>query len=104
YAAPEQLAGGAPGTAMDVYGLGGLLHRLLTGLAPQGANAHSPSRRVARDAALSPAHRRERVRLLRGDLDTIVMKALAQRPQDRYPSVDALADDLRRWLARRPIL
>ena len=42
-------------------------------------------------------------RLLRGDLDTIVAKALRKSPQDRYPSVTALADDLRRYLAQQPI-
>ena len=42
-------------------------------------------------------------RLLRGDLDTIVAKALKKSPQERYPSVTALADDLRRYLAQQPI-
>lgn len=108
YAAPEQFAGAPPSTAVDVYGLGALLYRLLTGKPPGaggGATAtRLPSRCVARDPALPEAQRREHARQLRGDLDTIVMKALAERPQDRYASVDALSDDLRRWLEGRPIL
>lgn len=106
YAAPEQFSGEAQSTAIDVYGLGALLHRLLTGQPPSAADGATerPSRRVARDAAQPPDWRRQRARQLRGDLDTILSRALAARPQDRYASVDALAEDLRRWQAKRPIL
>src|SRR5690606_21098771 len=42
-------------------------------------------------------------RRLRGDLDSIVLKALRPRPEQRYATVDALADDLRAWLGSRPV-
>ena len=107
YAAPEQFAGAPPSTAMDVYGIGALLYRLLAGAPPQhGAQGTitAPSRRLrAQAGAQAPAELRQRIKRLRGDLDTIVMKALAGRPEDRYTGVAALADDLRRWLAHRPI-
>jgi len=97
YAAPEQFTGEPPSTAVDVYGLGALLYRLLTGEVPPPPDGVPwPG---AREAAAGTPRRR-----LRGDLQTIVGKALAARPQDRYASVDALAEDLRRWLEQRPIL
>lgn len=98
YAAPEQFAGGPATTAMDVFGLGALLYALLCGRAPRaGSNPDTPipppSRRRAEieDPELPP------VRLLRGDLDAIALKALEHDPRRRYPSAEALAADLRRW-------
>lgn len=107
YAAPEQFAGAPPSTAMDVYGVGALLYRLLAGAPPrrdaQGAIA-APSRALrTRPGRHRPPDLRQRIGRLRGDLDTVTMKALAERPEDRYAGVGALADDLRRWLAQRPI-
>lgn len=93
YAAPEQFDGVPAATTMDVYGIGALLHRLLTGVPPAG--------RVVGPAA--PAPSRLAVRGLRGDLDAIVRKAIADEPDARYASVDALADDLKRWLDGRPV-
>jgi len=104
YAAPEQLRGAPPSTAVDVYGLGALLHRLLTGRTPQAGNGHAdttpPSWLVisARDAC----HRHYVP--LRNDLDRVLLKALAEEPERRYATADALADDLRRWLDGRPVL
>ena len=110
YAAPEQFDGRAPSTAMDVFGLGALLYRLLTGHPPRHAAAGnadtgtlSPSRVVRHDEARDPLQRKQLARRLRGDLDTIVMKALAHAPDQRYPSVDAFAEDLQRWRDTRPI-
>jgi serine/threonine-protein kinase len=99
YAAPEQFTGTPATTAIDVYGLGAFLHRLLTGRAPRagGAAATQPASRIARDGAGVPPAQ------LRGDLDTILAKALAEKPEDRYASVEALVDDLQRWKARLPI-
>ncbi len=102
YAAPEQFVGGGYSTQTDVFGLGALLYTLLTGQAPRSDVSSDaivpPSRRVARaaSAAATPA-------ALAGDLDAIVLTALATEPAARYPNVEALADDLQRWLQRRPI-
>jgi len=92
YAAPEQLQGGAIGVAVDIYALGVLLHELLTGCLPQPARAASelaPDRSIARQ--------------LRGDLDALIAKALAAAPEQRYASVQALADDVQRWLICAPL-
>ena len=114
YAAPEQFAGERATTAMDVYGLGALLYRLLAGVPPRRTGSGvdeptlPPSRAVLRQGdepgqGTAGAPQRRWNRVLRGDLDTIVMKALAVDPQQRYRDVVALMDDLRRWQRRRPI-
>jgi serine/threonine protein kinase len=123
FAAPEQLTGGAVTTATDVYALAVLLYLLLTGQHPAGPGAHSPARllkaiteteplrpsdtvlsadagSVAEKRATTPDKLR---RLLRGDLDTIVAKALKKNPQERYASVTGFADDLQRYLRHEPI-
>ena len=89
YAAPEQHAGGAISTATDVYGLGGVLHALLTGESPRD-EAGRPSRALATAA-------------LDRDLRNIIGKALREEPAARYPSAEALGADLQRWLAGRPV-
>jgi serine/threonine protein kinase len=122
FAAPEQLTGGAITTATDVYALGVLLYELLTGQHPAGPDPlpaanllksivdHEPPRAsdAARTADAATAERRgataEKLRRqLRGDLDTILAKALKKNPAERYGSVTALADDLRRYLRHEPI-
>ncbi|MBT9492045.1 MAG: serine/threonine protein kinase, partial [Paucibacter sp.] len=97
YAAPEQLAGGPVSVATDIYALGLMLFELLTDQAPPppGTLRPQPSR-----AAADPVLRKA----LSGDLDAIVDRALQTRPQDRYASVAALADDLLRHRQHRPIL
>lgn len=108
YAAPEQVTGGPITTATDVFALGTLLYVLLSGRHPAGTSRTSTAalvkaivdtepRRVS-DAAGAP-----RAVLLRGDLDTIVAKALRKDPAQRYVSVTAFADDLRRTLRHEPI-
>ncbi len=92
YASPEQVRGAPVTTASDVYGLGVLLHLLLTGQRP--AEARRPS------AVVTSERLRRR---LRGDLDTIVLKATEADPARRYPSAGALAEDVRRHLDRLPI-
>jgi eukaryotic-like serine/threonine-protein kinase len=127
YAAPEQVIGGPITTATDVYALGVLLFELLTGQHPTGVAARSPAEFVkavadthaqrlstaigsgvnpeavtalATKRATTPDRLR---RALRGDLDTIVAKALKHRPEERYESVAEFADDLRRFLEHQPI-
>ena len=99
FAAPEQIAGRAITTATDIYGLGAVLHELLSGrmlseIAQDGRIP--PPSVVARDPG--------RARALRGDLDTLVGKAMHQEPERRYPSAQALADDIENYLAGRPLL
>lgn len=100
YASPEQFAGAPPSTAMDVYGMGALLYRLLTGQPPRKAHAGAAQPLPASRAA---AQSGESTRRLRGDLDTVLSKALAETPEARYASVEAFTDDLRRWLEQRPV-
>ncbi len=113
YAAPEQLRGEPVGVRADVYALGLLLHELLCGerapADPQQREQGGPStrlRRSARREALAELRRRSATRLLRelrGDLDLIVQRCLWVEPGQRYPSAEALAEDLRRWQQQRPI-
>ncbi len=96
-------------TATDVHALGTLLFLLLTGKHPAGPARSNPADLLkaivdsvpprASDAADEDARRRQ----LRGDLDTIVAKALKKDPAERYPSVDAMATDVRRFLSHEPI-
>jgi serine/threonine-protein kinase len=123
YAAPEQIRGGPITTMTDVYSLGVVLYELLTDRKPyrlkRGSDAEweeailagdptRPSQAVLRageeDADLDHAALRRRARLLAGDLDNIVLKTLSKRPEQRYPSVEALTLDLQRYEAGRPVL
>jgi serine/threonine-protein kinase len=118
FAAPEQLAGGVVTTATDVHALGTLAYLLLAGTHPAGigttpseilkaiveAVPEKPSEAATAEAAgvrgTTPDSLR---RQLRGDLDTIVAKALKKSPGERYASADAMAADVRRFLGREPI-
>jgi serine/threonine-protein kinase len=129
YAAPEQLQGGPVTTATDVYALGVLLYHLLAGHHPTAANTASSAdmmratldtepmhlatvlghaarggsdaaRRVAADRRTAlPRLRRQ----LQGDLDNIVARALRKGAAQRYQTIAALAEDLRRHLAHEPV-
>ncbi|MEZ4458028.1 MAG: tetratricopeptide repeat-containing protein kinase family protein, partial [Gemmatimonadales bacterium] len=109
YAAPEQISGEPATTATDVHALGAVLHELLTGARPFGRVGTSLGnlKRVLEQAPppLSRVEGLDRVsrRALAGDLETIVQKALQKEPARRYPSAGAFAEDLRRYLAGRPI-
>jgi len=121
FAAPEQVTGGTVTTATDVYALGVLLYLLLAGEHPAGPGVHSAADLVrsiveveaprASGIALGEsilAEKRSTTpeklrRQLSGDLDTILGKALKKNPQERYASVTAFADDLRRYLKHEAI-
>ena len=100
YIAPEQLRGESS-TATDIYGLGGVLYFLLTGRAPFVA-AQLPEL-LAAVAAGDPLPPRRLDPSLPHDLETIALHALASDSAKRYPTATALAEDLERWLAGRPI-
>ncbi len=107
YAAPEQLLGHGVTTATDIYALGRVLYGLLGGPPTdrQAASVTVTARNnLEREPPLlshvaPPANRR----LLRGDLDNIVRKALKFDPTERYSTVEAFADDIRRHLSDEPV-
>ncbi|HEX3372625.1 MAG TPA: serine/threonine-protein kinase, partial [Edaphobacter sp.] len=128
FAAPEQLKEEPITAATDVYALGVLLYVLLTGRHPFGDALHShaelikavvdtppirPSDAVCAQpdlyaenqtqAALRSSSIEKLHRALRGDLDTIVLKALKKDPRERYASISLFAADLRRYLECEPI-
>ena len=109
YAAPEQVAGAPVTTATDVYALGVLLYLLLSGKHPTGAGLSSRAEHLHAVSAVDPARlslatSSERLRRhYRGDLDNVVAKALKKRPEERYASVTAFADDLRRYMNHEPV-
>jgi eukaryotic-like serine/threonine-protein kinase len=110
FAAPEQLLGQPVTTATDVYSLGLVLFVLLTGNHPVAAQPLSSAelirRAVSEEAPLASSMATITGisrRLLEGDLDNILAKALKRSPAERYASVDAFADDLKRYLAHEPV-
>ncbi len=120
YAAPEQINHGRLSTATDVYALGVMLYRLLTGSAPyqpkrdtRGALedevlAVDPANASTRFAPIETLEARQTTqvalrRTLAGDIDTILAKALKKNADERYPTVAALAEDLRKHLTQQPI-
>jgi serine/threonine protein kinase len=127
FAAPEQVTAGPVTTATDVYALGVLLYLLMSGQHPTGAGLHSAAKLIKAivdkeplrlsnvvapkpdtETATANAANRASVpdrlhRLLRGDLDTIVGKALKKNPRERYSSLTAMAEDLQRYLKHEPI-
>ena len=108
YAAPEQLDGLPAGPLADVYALGVLLFKLLTGQLPYSTDL--PTRVAVKGALLTGAIplpsevAPHEAKGLRGDLDTIVMTAMRREPQRRFVSARAFANDLRRYLAGERVL
>src|SRR6185369_219861 len=105
YAAPEQILGGDVTIASDVFALGVVLYELLTGVRPFDRHAATPlelAARVDHEAPECPSIA-ARDRRMRGDLDTIVIKALAREPERRYGSAAAFGEDLRRFVTSRPV-
>ena len=119
YAAPEQIMGAALTTASDVYALGVVLYELLAGHRPYRLKRQTrgeleeailaqdvprPSAALDADAASKRGSTPKKLaRLLAGDLDTIVLKALRKAPADRYTTTEAFAQDLDRYLHGQPV-
>ncbi|MBK9385669.1 MAG: protein kinase [Planctomycetes bacterium] len=108
YAAPEQLRGGEVTTATDVYALGVLLYELLCGQSPyeRTTTLRELESAICDGAPHRPSTRTRGTtrRSLRGDLDTIALRAMAKEPERSYPRAGALGADLRRHLRQEPIL
>jgi eukaryotic-like serine/threonine-protein kinase len=120
YASPEQMDGRPITVASDVYSLGALLYRLLSGHVPYAQSVSAlgllraietgepdkPSRAILAPSrsSWSEIERRRISRQLQGDLDDIALKCLRREPERRYGSARELADDLRRHLAHEPVL
>lgn len=105
YMSPEQLAGDAQAldTRCDVYALGLILYRLVTGRPPfdlAGLPIAQAARIITETDPPTPGSIDSS---LRGDIDTIVLKAMSKHPALRYESAAALADDLRRCIRDEPI-
>ena len=103
YMSPEQAAGSnrQVGPAVDVYGLGATLFSLLTGRPPFLGSPLEVIRAVAHDEPPAPS---ELVPEVETSLDAITLTCLAKGPDDRYPSCEALAADLRRYLEGLPVV
>ncbi len=122
YAAPEQIRGEPVTTMTDVYSLGVVLYELLAETKPYRlkrqtdaeweeailiSDPQRPSATLQREAESDPSRTqalRRRAKEVSGDLDNIVLKALSKRPEQRYPSVEAMALDLHRYLEGKPVL
>ena len=121
YASPEQLRGEKLTTATDVYSLGVVLYELLTGARPHqttSANINEMLRAINETEPTRPSEaattklqnhetakfKLQNLKLLRGDVDNIVLKALRREPERRYSSVEQFSEDIRRHLAGLPIL
>ncbi|MEY2512179.1 MAG: eukaryotic-like serine/threonine-protein kinase [Verrucomicrobiota bacterium] len=117
YASPEQVKGEPVTTLSDVYSLGVFLYELLTGERPYKFKSRAPdvitkaiceqeperpSTAVARSDGNSKLETRSS-RILKGDLDNIVLKALRKEPERRYRSVDQFSGDIRRHLEGLPV-
>ena len=111
-ASPEQAKGDPITVATDIYSLGALLYEMLSDQKPHRFSTARPTREelvlvVGEQVPPSPsavASDAQTARLLRGDLDAIVLFAMQKEPGMRYATVADLADDIRRHLAREPVV
>ena len=118
YASPEQIQGLPITTATDIFALGALLYKLLTGKTPfrypartpevmqavQASPLAAPSQAVLDDTETAPAAIADHTAVLKGDLDNIVLKALAREGDEGYRSAQELSEDLTRYLDGLPVL
>ena len=111
YASPEQLLDEPLSAASDVYSLGVVAYELLTGKRPYHLRGASPAALEEAITATEPPLASSRVagdaitaRALRGDVDTILTKAMKKRREERYPSIEAFTADIDRHLRGLPVL
>ena len=118
YASPEQARGERVTTASDVYSLGVVLYELLTGQSPYGSATPTPNdfdrvinevqpKKPSTAIARSDGSSKSQIpnpKLLKGDLDNIVLMALRKEPERRYQSAEQFSEDIRRHLEARPVL
>lgn len=110
FASPEQVDGQPITTGSDVYSLGVLLYRLLTGRSPYAGTAGGRDALALAVRELDPPRPsgmvggQDEARRLAGDLDTIVLRAMSKEPGRRYASAEQLAADVRRHLDGLPVL
>jgi serine/threonine protein kinase len=103
YASPEQVRGASQSTATDIYSLGAVLYKILTGRSPHESDTHTSQvveviagiREIPAPSSLN--------RKLPADVDYILGKALRLEPDERYASVDGFASDIRAFLESRPV-
>ena len=104
YASPEQVRGEPITVASDTYSLGAVLYELLTGVRPHRISKYTPLE-LERAICETPTVRPSAVKPeLRGDLDNILMRAMAKDAARRYGTVEQFAEDIRRFLDNRPVL
>ena len=118
YASPEQVKGETVTTVSDVYSLGVILYKLLTGARPYKTDSENLNEVVRAVCETEPAAPSAALRVtetdrqvstnisaseLKGDLDNIILKALRKEPERRYSSVEAFSEDLRRYLHGLPV-
>ena len=103
YASPEQVGDGVITTATDIYSLGAVLYKLLTDKSPRHSVADSPAAMASAISSGRITPPSKWAPNLKGDLEAVLLKAMRKEPQERYGSVDALAEDLRACLESRPV-
>ena len=112
YASPEQVRGEPVTTAADIYSLGAVLYRLLTGSTPTGLKGKTSGAMIGQTASVDIKAPSTQIGILettiaspqlRGDIDNIVLKALSAEPERRYSTVAEFSADIWRYIDRRPV-